>query len=48
METDEGNILAPVDAKVDCTTWQVTHGVLIERFPAAIAPAKHKIVIIDA
>ena len=35
MATDEGNILTPVDAKVNCATGAVTHGVPVERIIAA-------------
>src|SRR5262245_20557199 len=48
MEVAEGNVLAPVDAGVDCKTWTVTHGVPVEQILNAIAPAKHKILVLDA
>ena len=46
--TPEGNILTPTDAKVDCATGAVTHGVAVERIMAATKPARHKLVILDA
>ena len=48
MEAMEGNILAPVDASVDCKTWTVSHGLAVEHVLMAIAPAKHKVVVLDA
>ncbi len=48
LATEEGNILAPIDAKVDCTSGAVAQGVLVERMMAATAPARHKLVILDA
>jgi tetratricopeptide (TPR) repeat protein len=48
METEFGNVLAPVDATVDCKTWQVSRGVLIEQFVVAASPARHKVIILDA
>ena len=40
MAADEGNILTPVDAKVDCATGAVSQGVVVERIMAATAPAR--------
>jgi tetratricopeptide (TPR) repeat protein len=48
METDRGNVLAPVDATVDCQNWQVSKGVLIEQFVLAASTARHKVIILDA
>jgi tetratricopeptide (TPR) repeat protein len=48
MEAAEGNVLAPVDASVDCGTWTVSRGVPVEQLLVAAAPAKHKIVVLDA
>ncbi|PPC98054.1 MAG: hypothetical protein CTY36_11050, partial [Methylocystis sp.] len=48
LATDEGNILTPTDAKLDCATGAVTQGIPVERFMAATAPAKHKLMILDA
>jgi tetratricopeptide (TPR) repeat protein len=48
LASDEGNILAPTDAKVDCTTGAVAQGVLVERVMAATEPARHKLLILDA
>jgi len=48
MAADEGNILTPVDARVDCATGAVSQGVLVERIMAATAPARMKLVILDA
>ena len=46
--TDEGNIVTPIDAKVNCETGAVTQGVLVEQLLQAVAPAKHKFLILDA
>jgi tetratricopeptide (TPR) repeat protein len=46
--TDEGNILTPTDATIDCATGAVKHGVPVERIMAAMQPARHKLVILDA
>jgi tetratricopeptide (TPR) repeat protein len=46
--TDEGNILTPTDAMIDCATGAVTRGVPVERIMAATRPARHKLVILDA
>src|SRR6185436_1869774 len=32
LASDEGNILAPIDARIDCATRAITQGVVIERF----------------
>jgi tetratricopeptide (TPR) repeat protein len=48
MATEEGNILTPIDAKVNCATGGVTQGVTVERIMAATKPARHKLVILDA
>ena len=37
MATEEGNILAPVDARIDCDTGAVRAGVTVERLMAAVA-----------
>jgi tetratricopeptide (TPR) repeat protein len=46
--TDEGNIVTPIDAKVNCETGAVTQGVPVEQLLQAAAPAKHKLLILDA
>jgi hypothetical protein len=48
IATEEGNILTPVDAKLDCATGAVTHGAPIERIMAASQAARMKLVILDA
>jgi len=48
MEVAEGNVLAPVDAGVACETWTITQGVPVEQILNAVAPAKHKILVLDA
>src|SRR5262249_12197767 len=48
VATEEGNILAPIDAKVNCDTGAVTQGVLVEKIMAATEPARMKLVILDA
>ena len=47
MATEEGNILTPVNAKVNCATGAVTQGVVVERIMAATEPARMKPVILD-
>ncbi len=48
LASEEGNILTPIDAKVNCATGAVTQGIAVERFMAATRPAKHKLLILDA
>jgi tetratricopeptide (TPR) repeat protein len=48
LASEEGNILTPVDARVNCATGAVTNGVLIERIMASTRPARMKLVILDA
>ena len=48
LSTDEGNVLAPIDANVDCATGAVRQGITVERFMRATEPAKHKLLILDA
>ena len=48
VATEEGNIVAPTDARVNCQTGAVTLGVPVERMLAATAPAASKFVILDA
>jgi tetratricopeptide (TPR) repeat protein len=48
LASEEGNILAPVDANLNCSTGAVTNGVVVERIIKATEPARHKLVIIDA
>jgi tetratricopeptide (TPR) repeat protein len=48
VATEEGNILAPTDAGVNCETGAVTLGVPVERIMAAAAPARDKLLILDA
>jgi tetratricopeptide (TPR) repeat protein len=48
MATEEGNILAPVDAKVDCASGAVSQGVPVEQIMAATGRARMKLVILDA
>src|SRR5262245_55683469 len=48
LASEEGNILAPVDAKLKCSTGSVTNGVVVERIIRATKPARHKLVILDA
>jgi uncharacterized caspase-like protein len=42
------NILTPTDAKLDCTTGAIAHGVPVERIMAATQAARHKLVVLDA
>jgi len=48
LASDEGNVLTPVDARVNCATGAVTQGVLVEQIMAATEPAHMKLVILDA
>jgi len=48
MQSDEGNILAPTDARVDCRTGGVTNGVSVERLMQAVKTARGSILILDA
>lgn len=48
LASDEGNILTPISAAVDCTTGAVTQGVPVERFMAATDAAKNKLLVLDA
>ena len=48
MATEEGNILAPVDARIDCDTGAVRAGVTVERLMAAVEPARNKLLVLDA
>src|SRR5262245_52974495 len=46
--TEEGNMLTPTDAGIDCATGAIANGVPVERIMAATGPARHKLVILDA
>ena len=48
LASEEGNILAPVDAKLNCSNGAVTNGVVVERIMAATNRARHKLLILDA
>ena len=48
LASQEGNVLAPVDAKFDCSTGAVSNGVVLEHIMRATKPASHALVIIDA
>jgi uncharacterized caspase-like protein len=48
MAAEEVNILAPVDAGVDCSASGVTNPVPVEGILAATRPARHKLIILDA
>ena len=48
LETHGSNFLLPVDAKIDCRTWGISRGVLIDDTPKAIEPATHKFFVLDA
>jgi murein DD-endopeptidase MepM/ murein hydrolase activator NlpD len=47
-EGPQGNVLAATDSDFDCQTLAVRRGVLVNDFLDATAPARHKIVILDA
>src|SRR5262249_25430216 len=40
LASEEGNILTPIDAKVNCATGAVTQGVLVEQIMAATPAGK--------
>lgn len=44
----EGNILIPLDAKIDCEGRAITNGVNVERFMHAMQKATNKLLILDA
>src|SRR5262249_25067775 len=48
LASEGGNVLTPVDARVNCETGAVTQGVLVEQIMAATEPARMKLVILDA
>ncbi len=48
VASDEGNIVTPVDAKVNCETGAISNGVPVEQLLNATEPAKHKFLILDA
>lgn len=48
LASEEGNILTPTDARVDCKTGAVTQGIPVEDFMSATGPARHKLLILDA
>jgi tetratricopeptide (TPR) repeat protein len=48
LDSQEGNVLAPVDAKFDCSTGAVSNGVVLEHIMRATKPASHALVILDA
>ena len=48
MAAPEGNVLAPVDASIDCERQQLARGVLVDEVMEALAGAKQKIVVLDA
>lgn len=48
LASEEGNILAPTDARISCDTGAITDGVPVERFLNAANGAPNKLVILDA
>ena len=48
MEGADGNVLAPIDMRVDCAENMVRRGVLLNDMLKAVAGARQKIVILDA
>lgn len=48
VASQEGNILAPVDATIDCETGAIAHGIAVERFMQVMKNAKNKLLILDA
>ncbi len=48
MGAPEGNVLAPVDAGIDCERQQLERGVLVDEVLEALSGAKQKIIVLDA
>ncbi len=48
VASPQGNIVTPIDAKVNCQTGAITGGVQVEQLLQAAAPAKNKLLILDA
>ncbi len=48
VASEEGNILAPIDADVVCETGAIAQGVPVERLMQAAAPARYKFLVLDA
>lgn len=48
LASDDGNILAPIDARVDCTSGRIANGITVDRVMQAVAPARNKLMILDA
>jgi tetratricopeptide (TPR) repeat protein len=48
LASDEGNILAPINAKVNCSTGSIVNGIPVEFLLKATQSARHKLLIIDA
>ncbi len=48
MEAAEGNVLAPIDANIDCERQQLERGVLVDEVLEALSGARQKIVVLDA
>ncbi|MBV1694985.1 MAG: caspase family protein, partial [Hyphomicrobiales bacterium] len=48
LASEEGNILTPTNAAVNCRTGAVTHGVTVERFMEATNGARHKLLVLDS
>ncbi len=48
VATEEGNVLPPIDASVNCKTGAIAQGIPVERLMQATAPARAKFLILDA
>jgi tetratricopeptide (TPR) repeat protein len=48
LESNGGNVLAPIDATIDCATLSVGKSLLVSDVLAAAGLAKHKVIILDA
>jgi tetratricopeptide (TPR) repeat protein len=48
LASAEGNVLAPIDAKFNCSTGAVSNGLVLEHIMRATKPASQALVIIDA
>jgi tetratricopeptide (TPR) repeat protein len=48
MQTEDGNVLAPVNMELDCDTLDPKRAVLLDNVMESLADAREKIVIVDA
>ncbi len=48
LDSGGGNMLVPVDASVDCATYQLSRGILLDEVLEALDGAKQKVIVLDA